>query len=208
MSKKAVADPNNLGTIAKAGDIIFSNVFQLRQLNEAVFPVRYKEKFYRDVLTYPDSLNKLVYLFDVVCAAYCCRIEPCRGVGETGSRCYIMTLGVLAPYRGRKLGSWMLDNILKTLASSGAPEFADVRYACLHVHTANEDGLSFYKKHGFEVKGTEDEYYKDIQPRSAHFLQCDLARLRAAEGAGAGAGRENAAAAAAAAGATGAGEVS
>ena len=90
MSKRPVADPNNLASVAKTGPIINSNVFQLRQLNEAVFPVRYKEKFYRDVLGYPETLNRLVYLFDVVCGAYCCRIEPCQGEGETGSRCYIM----------------------------------------------------------------------------------------------------------------------
>lgn len=90
MSKKPVADPTNLGTVAKTGPIINSNAFQLRQLNEAIFPVKYKEKFYRDVLGYPESLNKLVYLFDVVCGAYCCRIEPLQGEGETGSRCYIM----------------------------------------------------------------------------------------------------------------------
>lgn len=88
----------------------------------------------------------------------------------------------------------MLDNILNELASSEAPEFSDVKHVCLHVHTANKDGMNFYKKHGFEVKDTVEDYYKDIQPRSAHILQRDMSELRAA------AEREKSAAAKAAAG--------
>ena len=72
----------------------------------------------------------------------------------------------------------MLENVLTALVSSEEPEFLDVKHVCLHVHTANEDGISFYKKHGFEIESTQEEYYKDIRPRSAHFLKKDLAALR------------------------------
>jgi len=35
----------------------------------------------------------------------------------------------------------------------------------------NEGALAFYRRHGFEVVDTKEEYYKRIQPANAHVLE-------------------------------------
>lgn len=80
---------------------------------------------------------------------------------------YILTLGVLAPYRGMKVGTRLLQRTLSFL-STNLPE---VTQAYLHVHTANQDALDFYQKFGFEVEGRViEKYYKRLEPPDAVLL--------------------------------------
>lgn len=67
---------------------------QLRRLNQAVFPVAYNDKFYKEIVT-AGELAKLAYFNDIVVGGVCCRIDTQNGA----RRMYIMTLGTLAPYR-------------------------------------------------------------------------------------------------------------
>jgi len=97
------------------------NLGQLKLLNSVIFPVHYNDKFYQDLLISHDLtyLCKLLnfwwvtglqscldYYQDVLVGAVCCRIENKKSEGG-GRRMYIMTLGVLAPYRRLKIG-WYL----------------------------------------------------------------------------------------------------
>ncbi|ELU37113.1 acetyltransferase (GNAT) family domain-containing protein [Rhizoctonia solani AG-1 IA] len=106
--------PNNLGT--------------LRKLNSVLFPIRYSEKFYKEVLE--PELDEFFYYNDVPVGAVCSRIERGRMPGE--ACVYIMTMGVLAvriflyldflerlcdsPYRGLGLGSMALQQVFNAAA--------------------------------------------------------------------------------------------
>merc|ERR1712216_1070011 len=73
------------------------NVEQLRILNRVVFPVTYTEKFYDSLLAKGNSdWTQLAFLNDVMVGAICA-----RKVLQDDDKVYIMTVGVLAPYRDK-----------------------------------------------------------------------------------------------------------
>ncbi|KAJ3125220.1 hypothetical protein HK101_005970, partial [Irineochytrium annulatum] len=88
------------------------------------------------------------------------------------SRVYIMTLGVLAPYRRLRIGTLLLDSILRRCALDPSLE-----YVCLHVQTTNREALRFYRSCGFKVESRVDGYYllnKGVEPPDAFFLKFAL----------------------------------
>jgi len=107
-----------------------NNVGTLRKLNSVLFPVSYSDKFYRQVLDdYLADYCKLIYYNDLPVGAVCCRIEPdpkdhatpastgkANGSQTNGSlnptKLYIMTLGVLAPYRQQGLATKLLNQVI------------------------------------------------------------------------------------------------
>uniref|UniRef100_A0A915PSA0 N-terminal methionine N(alpha)-acetyltransferase NatE n=1 Tax=Setaria digitata TaxID=48799 RepID=A0A915PSA0_9BILA len=142
------------------GDITHHNVEQLRRLNQAVFPVAYNDKFYKEIVT-AGELAKLAYFNDIVVGGVCCRIDTQNGI----RRLYIMTLGTLAPYRRLGIGTMLLEHVF-TLCDRD-PTIENIY---LHVQINNESALDFYKSFGFEVVGIAEKYYKRIEPDSAYIL--------------------------------------
>ena len=86
---------------------------QVKTLNRSIFPVKYNDKFYNEVQKSGEHTQLAYYSTDILVGAICCRIE------EGGRRLYIMTIGVLAPYR---CGA----HVLRLMAS-----FAALRVSCL-----------------------------------------------------------------------------
>ncbi|XP_020105880.1 N-alpha-acetyltransferase 50 [Ananas comosus] len=136
------------------------NVMQLKKLNTALFPVRYNDKYYADALASAD-LTKLAYFNDICVGSIACRLERKEG---GAIRVYIMTLGVLAPYRGLGIGTKLLTHVLDLSAKQNISEIY------LHVQTNNDDAIAFYKKFGFEITDTIQNYYTNITPPDCYVL--------------------------------------
>ncbi|KAK7839262.1 n-alpha-acetyltransferase 50 [Quercus suber] len=191
------------------------NLMQLKKLNTALFPVRYNDKYYADALSSADFtklgydasygsyyffinsstlINLLVilkrhsfdfssaYYGDICVGSIACRLEK----KEAGAvRVYIMTLGVLAPYRGLGIGEHAtylpFDELLYRvcLRSQSTRLLNHVLELCskqnisetyLHVQTNNEDAINFYKKFGFEITDTIKNYYTNITPPDCYVV--------------------------------------
>ncbi|KAI0745757.1 acyl-CoA N-acyltransferase [Earliella scabrosa] len=151
---------NNLGTV--------------RKLNSVLFPIKYSEKFYSDIVQ-PDveDFCQLIYYNDIPIGTMCCRVEVKDGVAKL----YLMTLGVLAPYRSRGIGSQSLQHLLDTAAAHARPRIAAIY---LHVQVSNSDAKRFYERHGFKEVGVFENYYKKIVPHDAWILQRDIEPTTAA----------------------------
>ena len=66
-----------------------------------------------------------------------------------------MTLGCLAPYRRLGIGTKMLEQVLNIVEKVGA--FTSI---FLHVQVNNDSAIEFYKKFGFNIVETKEQYYK------------------------------------------------
>ncbi|XP_065045539.1 uncharacterized protein LOC135581603 isoform X2 [Musa acuminata AAA Group] len=130
------------------------NVMQLKKFNTALFPVRYNDKYYADALASGDFTRLGPS-----------RLLPALDLKEGGAICvYIMTLGVLAPYRGLGVGTKLLNHVLDLSHKQNIWEIY------LHVQTNNDDAIAFYKKFGFEITDTIRNYYMNISPPDCYVL--------------------------------------
>ncbi|CEG67255.1 hypothetical protein CU097_006183 [Rhizopus azygosporus] len=149
------------------GDITPNNLGQVRALHKTLFPVSYSDNFYNELLE-AGEFAKLAYYNDVCVGVVCCRKEKDEDLPEK-YKLYMMTLGVLEPYRRLGLGTRLVEHILKQSQLS-----TDISRVYLHVQVTNDAAVDFYKKNQFEVKKTEKDYYKNIEPRDAYLLSKEI----------------------------------
>ncbi|THH19951.1 hypothetical protein EW146_g1302 [Bondarzewia mesenterica] len=143
--------PNNLGTV--------------RKLNSVLFPIKYSEKFYQDILLpEAEEFCQLVYYNDVPVGTICCRFEN----KDAATELYLMTMGVLAPYRSLGIGSQCLELVLQAAAAHTKPKITRIY---LHVQVSNDDAKRFYERHGFKEISVDEHYYKKITPSGAWLLE-------------------------------------
>mmetsp|Transcript_22254 Transcript_22254/g.26737 ORF Transcript_22254/g.26737 Transcript_22254/m.26737 type:complete len:170 (+) Transcript_22254:175-684(+) len=135
------------------------NINVLKKLNAHIFPVPYQDKFYSDCMSCVPFTIMALYT-DFVIGAICCRLEK---QPDGKARMYMMTLGILAPYRRRGVGVKLLNHTMKL-----AKEDPNVEEVYLHVQTSNDDAMEFYKKYGFKYLETIKDYYKRIEPPDCH----------------------------------------
>jgi len=171
------------------GAVTNDNVEQLRKVNTVSFPVTYNEAFYQDVVKRSnENLNKFAYFNGFVVGAVCTRIEaiPSKdGIGSTdgatasstpqqaGNRLYIMTLAVLAAYRGRGIGTQLIQSVLDyCTAEKGKDDTVGrIDEICLHVQTSNSDAIRFYThRFGFVQGEMVENYYRRIHPPHCYRL--------------------------------------
>ncbi|CAM9444772.1 unnamed protein product [Sphacelaria rigidula] len=134
-------------------------------MNASIFPVRYHDSFYADVPDGNPDFNQFAYVDGSVVGSMCCRIEP-TDPPSAHDRLYIMTLGVLAPWRRRGVGKQLLLRILSNLA-----RYPSVGEVYLHVQTSNHEAVKFYEAHGFNVEETIENYYMRIEPPDCYVLR-------------------------------------
>merc|ERR1719323_1394569 len=87
-------------------------------------------------------------------------------LSSDGKKLYIMTLGCLAPYRRLGIGTKMLEHVLNVVKEDGS--FSSI---FLHVQINNTSAIEFYKRFGFNIVETKEQYYKKIEPADAHVLE-------------------------------------
>ncbi|KAK3278445.1 hypothetical protein CYMTET_13617 [Cymbomonas tetramitiformis] len=141
------------------------NVDTLANLNAVLFPITYQKKFYIDCLAC-GPYTVMAQLNGSIVAAICCRLETHQ---DLGVRLYIMTLGVLAPYRRRGIANALLGHALRLAQQD--PRIVDTY---LHVQLGNEEAIAFYRSNGFELIATIKNYYKRIRPADCFVFSCNL----------------------------------
>ena len=134
---------------------------------------------------------------DVCVGGIACRCEKTQ---DAKVKAYIMTIGVLPPYRNMGIGSALLREVLKLIT-----EDSNIHEIYLHVQVDaldrlklctgllnvkspisksefssgqvnNEDAVRFYQKHGFEVVDKIVGYYKRLDPPDCFLLKKDCCR--------------------------------
>jgi ribosomal protein S18 acetylase RimI-like enzyme len=150
-------------------------LLQLRKINTASFPIQYNENFYHDILKRNNaSLNKFAYYKEFIVGAVCCRIEDVQDKKDCEEkkqkkRLYIMTLAVLAAYRGRGIGSKLLQSILDYCGTVQVDEIT------LHVQISNQGAIRFYtERFQFEQGDMVENYYRRIDPPHCYVLYKDM----------------------------------
>lgn len=151
-----------------------ASVDELRTLNAGLLPMRYPDRFYRDLLRACPRLCALARVRSSVVGAISARVEVDRATKAPTGALYIMTLAVVAPQRRTGLGRAMLASVLR--AAREEPELACIDRVELHVHAANDDALDFYAAAGFECIGRVEHYYPRLDPPHAEYLRYALDR--------------------------------
>ena len=148
-------------------DVNETNIHELEKINQVIFPISYPRRVYQDIVACGgvSFLARLTTTGGPV-GGISCRLE---NTGD-GPILYIITLGVLSPYRNLGLGSRLLTMCLDTVQSC----LPEVGVAKLHVQTSNEDAIRFYEKHGFVVVDRIENYYVRVEPRHAVVLHKSL----------------------------------
>eukprot|EP00276_Gloeochaete_wittrockiana_P020386 CAMPEP_0184351578 /NCGR_PEP_ID=MMETSP1089-20130417/43725_1 /TAXON_ID=38269 ORGANISM="Gloeochaete wittrockiana, Strain SAG46.84" /NCGR_SAMPLE_ID=MMETSP1089 /ASSEMBLY_ACC=CAM_ASM_000445 /LENGTH=156 /DNA_ID=CAMNT_0026684983 /DNA_START=1 /DNA_END=468 /DNA_ORIENTATION=+ len=149
--------PITLGTLTD------KNINLLKRLNSAIFPVKYSNEFYQELLRDIDLTRFAFYGYDILVGAVTCQKNV---INDTTQELYIMTLGVLAPYRRGGVGKVLLEWVLNELA----PKHPQVKRVYLHVQEGNDEAFAFYQSFGFSVGDVVPDYYQKIQPSSARVV--------------------------------------
>jgi ribosomal protein S18 acetylase RimI-like enzyme len=115
-----------------------------------------------------EGLCKFAYWNGFVIGAVCTRLETLEGDRQ---RLYIMTLGVLAAYRGREIGTQLIQSVLDYFEEQKEGDLATVDEIALHVQISNQGAIDFYTtRFGFVKGDMVENYYKRIDPPHCYIL--------------------------------------
>ena len=73
---------------------------------------------------------------------------------------------MLAPFREYGLATQLLEEVIHTAATKYRASSV-----VAHVWEANEEGLEWYRKRGFQEVGREESYYRRLNPQGAVVVQ-------------------------------------
>ena len=146
------------------GDINKNNFNQLKQLNNLSLPVRYQDGFYYRIINHL-RYGRFAYLNDIIVGAISWKYDKCGNENNV----YIMTINVLESYKRHKIGTQLLQELIRLHKN-----MKEISFINLHVHVQNDIAKKFYEKNGFEVVKILDNYYTDIEPKGAYYLRFKL----------------------------------
>ncbi|KAK9459324.1 acyl-CoA N-acyltransferase [Lipomyces oligophaga] len=141
-------------------DLTANNLGVLRKINSVVLPTKYSDAWYKESLTVGE-LAKLAYFNEIPVGAIRCALET---KNDQKTKIYIMTVAVLAPYRGYGIGRRLIDHIIEYAKT------VFVKEVYCHVWTRNDEALQWYLKLGFEKGVLVKEYYKKMDPPEDAYL--------------------------------------
>lgn len=149
---------------------------RIRILDKFCFPVKYSDDYYTnavgkfvkgDAERNWTALNNVAYYQDMLVGSITTRLEALMKEEDQGKtpvegtdkcRAYIMTLGVLEPYRRMGIASKLVKTVIAFVES-----LPNVEEIGLHVQQGS-NALEFYKSLGFEIRYEVKGYYTDIEP--------------------------------------------
>jgi N-alpha-acetyltransferase 50 len=177
------------------GDLNPANLQQLRMLNLSTLPVKYSDKFYRELIdNYSTEYMKYCFWNGFIVGAICARVEG-KVSNPEDCKLYIMTINVLAAYRRKGIGKHLTGNkhqqviiylpfllLFCSLTASELLKFAlekakkdaTITEVYLHVQINNSEAKEFYLRNGFEEAGIIKDYYKRIEPADCFILKKSL----------------------------------
>lgn len=141
-------------------DLTPNHIGTFKKLHQVLFPIEITPSFYKDALNASLTLSKLGYFNDIPVACFCAKIQP----EKNGARIYLMTFGVLAPYRHLGIGAKMLEYLEHHVQNELKAK--DIR---LHVQEGN-DAKEWYVKRGYTEEKFEENYYPKNSPAGAFIL--------------------------------------
>mmetsp|Transcript_1871 Transcript_1871/g.5145 ORF Transcript_1871/g.5145 Transcript_1871/m.5145 type:complete len:160 (-) Transcript_1871:859-1338(-) len=147
---------------------------QLRRIHHACFPIHYQKSFYDTIVQRKDDgFCKFASVNGKIVGAVCCRVEtPAKRHANKDAHVYIMTLGVLAPYRSRGIGSQLLQSVLDHCELHRDGTYGKLRSIRLHVQVSNEDAIDFYtQRFDFTKGGLVRNYYRRLEPPDCYVLE-------------------------------------
>ena len=110
------------------GEINSKNINLLRKVNFETFPVKYSTGFYVKIIDeYPDH-SRFVFYNDIIIGAYTVRLEDYK----EQKHAYILTFGVLEPYRRFGIGRQMMNEIEEDIKKN-----TNAVAIYLHMHVVN-----------------------------------------------------------------------
>ena len=158
------------------GDITPANVAQLKTLNVTTLPVRYSEKFYKDLVSCGNQkYMKFAYWNGFAVGGVCARVEANEGEQQGTSKLYIMTINVLPAYRRRGIGECVLCS---------RPEESFTWLRRHHKHDSNPVSSPFVYVHSTAtslLKYVLDEAAKETTPSTIQevYLHVQTSNLEA-----------------------------
>ncbi|KAI0051830.1 N-acetyltransferase NAT13 [Auriscalpium vulgare] len=157
--------PKSRSTRVAFASLTQNNLGTVRKLNSVLFPIKYSDKLYSEILQPEvEDFCKLIYYNDIPVGIICCRLETKDGVTQL----YLLTMGILAPYRSLGIGSHSLQLVLDAAAAHTKPALSRIY---LHVQVSNDPAKRFYERNGFKEIGIDETYYKKIKPSGAWILE-------------------------------------